>query len=86
MADLRPPDRDRGSQDLRLDPGNRDLDDDGARRDLLGDLGVRDRVSDLGAQDSLKLGTVFVARLEGEVVLTLPSDRSAAFSLGRKRP
>jgi len=85
MADLRPPVRDRGSQDLESDLGNRDLDGDGARRDLLEDLGIRDRVTDLGAQDSLKLGSGFVAQLE-EVPLTLPSDRSAAFSLGRKRP
>jgi hypothetical protein len=85
MAEPRPPERDRGGQDLISDPGNRDLDEDGFRRDFLGDRGVRDLVQDLWAGDSSDLGVAASGFHPDELVLSPSQFRSAARATGRKR-
>jgi len=84
MAELRPPERDRGSQDLLSDLGNGDLDRDGFRRDLMDDLGVQDLTRDAGTVDSVQLGRFRHGTLTDEVVLSLPLDRSGGFASKRR--
>lgn len=77
--------RDRGTFDLLADPGNRDLDQDGARRDLLDDPGVKDLTHDAATVDARALGRYLSEMVPGEVVLSLPPDRSGGFFLPRRR-
>ena len=86
MAECRPPDRDRGSEDLLSDPANGDLDHDGSRRDLLDDPGVQDLTRDAGTQDSLQLGRFLGGAPPSEVLLGLPHARSGGFTAPRRLP
>jgi len=85
MAELRPPGRDRGSQDLTSDPGNRDLDEDGYRRDLLSDPGIRDLVHDLWAGDSRELGVAASGFHADDAVLPSWQSRSGGRTTRRER-
>lgn len=85
MTGARLPARDRGNQDLQLDPGNTDLVHDGFRRDLLRDLGVRDLSGDQGVQDTLRLGAARAGPALDEKVALPQAARSGGFAVERPR-
>jgi hypothetical protein len=85
MEELRPRDRDRGSQDLLSDLGTRDLVRDGRRRDLLQDRGVQDLVRDLGVIDSARLGAFGAGRELSRVSLSASLSISGGYSTVRRR-